>query len=91
MNCTTFYLDMLIPNVEDNYHTVGLKLLSSFDWLQKLTLPNLKWVVKLDDDMIVNQTRLDEHLVYHQKIDYQKIHCVVTENAKPYRNYGSKW
>jgi hypothetical protein len=27
---------MLIPNVEDNYHTVGLKLLSSFNWINQM-------------------------------------------------------
>ena len=83
--------DMLMPNVEDNYHTVGLKLLSSFDWITSLNLPNLKWVVKLDDDVIANHTRLDEHLVYHQKSGNDKIHCVVTKNAKPFRKPKAKW
>jgi len=87
----TVYKDMLMPNVEDNYHTVGLKLLSSFDWITSLNLPNLKWVVKLDDDVIANQTRLDEHLVYHQKSGNDKIHCVVAKNAKPFRKPEAKW
>ena len=35
---------MLVPNVEDNYHTVGLKLLSSFYWINQVTAPNLRLI-----------------------------------------------
>merc|ERR1712110_193976 len=57
------HLDMLVPNVEDNYHTVGLKLLSSFNWINELENKiDLKWIMKIDDDMMVNFTKLDDYL-----------------------------
>ena len=40
------YHDMLMPYVEDNYHTVGLKLLSSFYWINQLGISELKWITK---------------------------------------------
>ena len=57
------FRDLIITKVEDNYKTVGLKLLSSFYWLSLLKMPSsLKWIVKLDDDVIVNVSKLEEYL-----------------------------
>ena len=65
------YHDMLLPNVEDNYHTVGIKLLSSFNWIRQLKhIKDLKWIMKIDDDIMVNFTRLDKYLT-SENIDQQ--------------------
>ena len=62
------YHDMLLPNVEDNYHTVGIKLLSSFNWIRQLKhIKDLKWIMKIDDDIMVNFTRLDKYLTSENK------------------------
>ena len=55
----------------------GLKILSAFYWLSFLEMPSsLKWIVKLDDDIIVNVTKLDEYLS-EGNIDQEAIHCQI--------------
>ena len=85
---------MLLPNVEDNYHTVGLKLFSAFDWITQLK-NNLKWIMKLDDDITVNFPRLDTYLT-NGNINHQAIHCRMHQNTgielkKMPRNRKKKW
>ena len=85
--------DMLLPNVEDNYHTVGLKLLSSFRWITQLKHKNdLKWIIKIDDDVFVNVRKLDSYLT-NKNINRQAIHCPLHwgGQAKPARTQKSKW
>ena len=51
--------------------------MSSFYWLSFLEMaPSLKWIVKLDDDVIVNVTKVDEYLS-KSKIDQEAIHCQI--------------
>ena len=83
--------DMLIPNVEDNYHAVGLKLLSSFNWISKLNnVPNLKWVSKMDDDMMVNFTKYDEYFS-NPEINHDRLHCPINSGMSVIRDMHSKW
>ena len=82
---------MLVPNVEDNYHTVGLKLLSSFNWINQLeNKTDLKWIMKIDDDMMVNFTKLDNYLT-KENIDYEALHCPINTGMPALRDYKSKW
>ena len=76
--------------MEDTYHTVGLKLLSAFKWINKASSqPNskLKWILKLDDDVLLNVDMLMNHL----KVQENLIHCPVYERATPFRDPNSKW
>ena len=83
--------DMVLPNVEDNYHTVGLKLLSSFNWINQLNKKrDLKWIVKIDDDMMVNFTRLDNYLS-KEDINHQAIHCPIIDKSIVIRDPKNKW
>ena len=54
--------DLLLPNVEDSYKTVALKLLAAFHWLQVIQWPVFQWLVKIDDDVILNLKNLDVYL-----------------------------
>ena len=82
---------MLLPNVEDNYHTVGIKLLSSFNWIRQLKhIKDLKWIMKIDDDIMVNFTRLDKYLT-SENIDQQAIHCPIHGSHNVLRDPKSKW
>ena len=74
----------------DNYHTVGLKLLSSFNWISQLDTPDLKWIMKIDDDMMVNFTKLDNYLT-ESKINHQALHCPINIGMPALRDYNSKW
>ena len=92
--CET-YQDLIIPLTEDTYHTVGMKLLATFYWLSKVDRSKsaLKWIVKLDDDVIVNMKNLDKFMMQHFQED--KIFCRLCHNFSPVRNpndelYG-KW
>ena len=82
---------MLLPNVEDNYHTVGLKLLSAFNWIYQLKKrKDLKWIMKIDDDIMVNFTRLDNYLS-KENINHQAIHCPIHGNNRVMRDPKAKW
>ena len=78
--------------VDDTYKTVGLKLLASFNWINNLHLSKLKWIVKLDDDIIFNLYQLDKYLsspnVTRNGDNF--IHCKVN-NGIPMRDINQKW
>lgn len=77
--------DLLIPKVEDNYHTVAIKLLAAFNWIS--TIENIQWIIKIDDDVLVNMEFLDGYLA---TADLKKIHCKLIMEA-PIRYPDSKW
>ena len=81
--------DMIIPMTEDSYRTVSMKLLSSFYWVSLLNKTSkLKWIIKLDDDVILNVQRLDELMKTTQP---DEIYCKVKSGAKPMRSKTRKW
>ena len=84
MNESQNYKDFIVPNVEDNYHTVALKLLSAFYWIGSLGSTRLKWIIKMDDDIYINVTKFDEYFV-SQNLDQEKFHCYETY-TEPVRN-----
>ena len=76
--------------VEDTYHTVALKLLSSFKWLREFSKSSeLQWILKLDDDVLINFERLVK-FVNQIRLNQNSIYCLVYERAAPFRGY-SKW
>ena len=79
---------MLLPKVEESYYSVGLKELSSFHWINQLDRKNLKWIMKIDDDIMVNFTKLDDYLI---KENNDAINCAVLEHNQVRRNPSSKW
>ena len=83
------YQDLIIPKTEDSYRTVPEKLLSSFYWMSLLsTNSKLKWIVKLDDDVLLNVQRLD---LFLNNTITDAIYCKVISNMKPFRDPNNKW
>ena len=55
--------DLVLPMVQDSYQTAALKLLSSFYWISEIPKQNkLKWVVKIDDDVLLNVEKFDTYV-----------------------------
>ena len=52
--------------VEDTYHTVVYKELSAFKWIDQAStvsdVNNLKWILKVDDDVLLNIGKLKQFL-----------------------------
>ena len=75
--------------VEDNYHTVGFKLISAFNWIFDASNAtedsNLKWILKMDDDVLLNTKELKNYIDGIGKNDTESIHCRVYTKAKAIR------
>ena len=80
-----------MTTTEDTYRTVGLKIISALYWFSKVnSKSSLEWIVKVDDDVLVNVDCLDRYLS-NQHIDASAIHCRMNGNTSPMRNEYTKW
>ena len=78
--------------VTDNYHTVSYKLLSAFRWLSiaSKSTKNLEWILKLDDDVLLNVEAVKRFIQNIQ--DPKSIHCHIYNASLPFRrNSEEKW
>ena len=80
------YHDLILPKVEDSYKTQVFLLMSTFNWFDQLQ--HLKWIVKLNDDIIVNMTMLDHLHKSHKK---DAISCYNVRGAPVVRDPDAKW
>ena len=66
--------------------------MASFNWIENLSLPRLKWIVKLDDDIIFNLNQLDQYLSSPNvtRNGEKFIHCKIN-NGIPMRDINQKW
>ena len=75
--------------VEDNYHTVGFKLISAFNWIFDASNAtedsNLKWILKMDDDVLLNTKELKNYIDGIGRNDTDSIYCRVYTKAKAIR------
>ena len=79
--------------MEDNYHSVSLKLLSAFKWISKASQRQggqLKWILKMDDDVLLNLKALQ---VFIQRLNVtNSIYCHVYAGSSPFRtDADNKW
>ena len=75
-----------ISEVNDNYHTVGLKLLSAFKWIKEaFKLSKLKWILKLDDDVLLNVEKLLKHIKEYESHKSTTLYCSVITGSIPIR------
>ena len=84
---------IFISDVEDNYSSVGLKLASAFQWISAMSLQisnSWKWILKLDDDVILNLSQL-ENFVHRLQSSNNTIYCHVYQAEQPFRNNETKW
>ena len=78
---------------EDSYYTVIIKEINAFNWVLRAhkSSSKLKWVMKLDDDVILNIHRLQTLLKSHEEdVDKNRILCREIR-ARPIRKPSSKW
>ena len=76
-----FHQDMIIPEVEDNYHTVSYKLFAAFKWIlnaSQVSPNHLQWILKLDDDVLLNLKQLSTFAkqVKNKDVIYCKVYPV---------------
>ena len=75
--------------MEDNYHTVGFKLVSGFSWISNASNAtedsNLKWILKMDDDVLLNTQELKNYIGEIGSNKTDSIHCRVYKNSKTRR------
>ena len=81
--------DIIMPNVEDNYYNLGILVIGALSWLSKSKLSNLKAIVKINDDIIVDFQNLDIFLNSNQIKN--TIACPVEHHVAAIRNSASKW
>ena len=85
------YHDLVLPLVQDSYQTAALKLLSSFYWISQIPKQNkLKWIVKIDDDVLLNVEKFNTYvktILFTEKTD--SIYGQVYYGTPPMRT--GKW
>lgn len=88
--------DIIVSETEDSYYTVILKEISAFQWIWSSVNATqgqnkLKWVVKIDDDVILNPVEFNKILISSEKdVDEKQLICRQI-NARPVRKPASKW
>ena len=81
-----------ITDVHDSYHTVGFKLLSAFKWINEASkISKPKWILKLDDDVLLNVEKLKNILQNFEAHKQNIIYCNVYNVVEPFRDPDSKW
>ena len=69
-----------ISDVEDNYKTVVFKLVSAFKWISdasKYNGNNLKWILKIDDDVLLGIQELEKFIKNIPQEDSNAIFCKI--------------
>lgn len=63
--------DVVILGCKDNYESLTRKTIEAIKWVSK-NKPNIKYVVKTDDDVIIDKKKLDEMLLKLEQssVDY---------------------
>ena len=89
--------DLILTNVEDNLKNEALKLLSSFYWVSLLlqndseeATSKKKWIVKVEDDVCLNMTSLDNLVASLNKStkepEKEAIYCHISNLTVPSRD-----
>ena len=73
-----------------------MKEVSAFHWIQEAynahrTTSKLKWIIKMDDDVIVNPLQLQNVLEkFQNEAEHKTIICALYIGHRPHRNPTSK-
>ena len=73
-----------------------MKEVSAFHWIQEAynahrTTSKLKWIIKMDDDVIVNPLQLQNVLEkFQNEAEHKTIICELIPSGRPLRNPRSK-
>ena len=86
----TFH-DIIQENFIDSYRNLTIKHIMAIKWIKDHCL-SPKFIVKVDDDLIVNVFEMVEFVKNVDIFDDGKsIYCSIIENEKPIRNETNKW
>jgi beta-1,3-galactosyltransferase 2 len=85
------YKDLLqIDNFTDSYYNLTTKIMTSLKWIRDYC-PNAKYILRLNDDVIVNTPRLIEHFKKFKTFQLNKIYGMAFYNSSPMREKGHKF
>ncbi|CAG2239567.1 B3GALT1 [Mytilus edulis] len=86
------YMDIVQGNFVDSYRNLTYKLVFSLFWVNNFC-SNAKFVVKVDDDVIVNLPLLIQHLQQKKKDNLltNVLECYMLIDTEPFRQNNSKW
>ena len=80
---------LYVLDIEDKYHTVVFKLGSAFKWISdasKFNGNNLEWILKLDDDVLLDVNELKKFIDQIRQDRLNSIFCHVKSADPPMRN-----
>ena len=82
----------MFSDIEDTYFTLHFKTLASIGWIGRSVKgkSKIKWVFKIDDDVLVNHWRLESYIQTLSKED-NVFHCKIMYDREPLRSPDSKW
>ncbi|XP_071167294.1 beta-1,3-galactosyltransferase 5-like [Mytilus edulis] len=86
------YMDIVQGNFVDSYRNLTYKLVFSLFWVNNFC-SNTKFVVKVDDDVIINIVLLIQHLQQKKKDNLltNVLECYMLIDKGPIRRNNSKW
>lgn len=89
------YGDIVQEDFQDTYRNLTYKGIAALKWLSRHCDHKAKFVLKSDDDIIVNMFHLHRHLkrllVYDPSIENRTIMCYVYKRMRVIRKKTSKW
>lgn len=90
------YKDMILTQAEDSYMALIMKEVSAFYWVWKShqghgSKSQLKWIIKMDDDILLNGSQLEKILIKSSDQLGKKHFICKSYPSKPWRDPSSKW
>lgn len=85
------YRDMIQENFDDTYHNLTYKAVS---WLRFVSryCPNIDYVLKADDDMVINMRHVTKFLRFHYVAgDHRTVYCLIWYNLTVQREPNNRW
>jgi len=79
-----------IDNFTDSYYNLTTKIMTSLKWIRDYC-PNAKYILRLNDDVIVNTPRLIEHFKSFKTYQANNIYGMAFYNSGPIREKGHKF
>ncbi|XP_077496394.1 beta-1,3-galactosyltransferase 1-like [Amblyomma americanum] len=82
--------DLVVLPIEDGYRSVTPKFLAGMRWVAD-HCPTVKWIVKIDDDVMVEPFELQRY--FRAVLQYQprSLHCLVITNGPVFRDPWSRF
>ena len=95
-NCHNFQGSLNCLDTEDTYNTVILKQINAFHWVltayaQWQNVSKLKWVIKMDDDVVVSPTNLQNILDDNVQNAEKEVILCREMAGRPIRSPDNKW